>query len=194
MASSAPPATPQAAIHQGGAAIDSVAKGQPASHCSSTASHCTARAATSHSGATTTPEHGQRRDDQRDPRNGDGIGQQAHQRDLLEQQQTQRRERERDDPLLAKELPEQPRSAGPPDLRFSPGTEASVANSTPTATKLSQKPGLHQRPRVGRHHHGGRQQPHVRPRPAPAGEAQQATAASIHTVRCEGTPQPLKSA
>ena len=53
---------------------------------------------------------------------------------------------------------------------------------------------LHQRPGIerGDDDRGGEQ--HQRPGPAQAGALQQATAASIQTVRCAGTPQPEKTA
>ncbi len=70
----------------------------------------------------------------------------------------------------------------------------SVANSTATATKLSQKPGCHSAQgsgttttaQVSSHTSG-----HGQRRPL---RRKSATAASMDTVRCAGTPQPLNSA
>lgn len=74
------------------------------------------------------------------------------------------------------------------------GPAAPVANNTPTATKLSQKPGCISA-------HGSRATTSAQVQSQTKGQGQRrparrsgATAASIHTVRCEGRPQPLKSA
>ncbi|MDT4846317.1 hypothetical protein FQZ97_803330 [compost metagenome] len=76
----------------------------------------------------------------------------------------------------------------------SPGTAVAEANSTATATKLSQKPACSSAQgsaatttaAVSSQTCGHGQRRPVR--------RNSATAASIQTVRCEGTPQPLKSA
>jgi hypothetical protein len=70
----------------------------------------------------------------------------------------------------------------------------SVANSTATATKLSQKPGCSSA-------HGSSARTTAQASSHTCGHGQRrpdrrksATTASMHTVRCAGTPQPLKSA
>ena len=78
--------------------------------------------------------------------------------------------------------------------RVSPGSPASVANSTPTATKLSQKPACVRA-------QGSSATTTAAVSSQPCGQGQRrpvrrssATVASIQTVRCDGTPQPLNSA
>ena len=78
--------------------------------------------------------------------------------------------------------------------RSAPCMRASVASSTPTATKLSQKPACHRAQgssttttASARHHTAGQGQRSPAPRNA-------ATLASMQTVRCAGSPQPLNSA
>jgi hypothetical protein len=167
-----------------------VAYGNAASHCSSTASHRTACAAEVPQKRHGRAEHGQRRDDQRDPRNGDGIGQQAHQRHLLEQQQLSGVSASVMTHCSRKNCHSRRRAP----LRVSPGTAASVANSTPTATKLSQKPAC-----INAHGSAATTTAAVSSHTCGHGQRRpvrrsSATVASIHTVRCDGTPQPLKSA
>ena len=71
---------------------------------------------------------------------------------------------------------------------------ASVASSTPTATKLSQKPACHSAhgsattttaSASSQTHGHGQRTPH---------HCSRATTASMHTVRCAGSPQPLNMA
>ncbi|MNV64010.1 hypothetical protein D3C71_1566340 [compost metagenome] len=75
-----------------------------------------------------------------------------------------------------------------------PGSGADAANSTPTATKLSQKPGCHSaQGSVSTTAASASSQTWCQGQRAPARRSA-ATTASIRAVRCAGRPQPLSSA
>ena len=193
IASSTPPATPAAPAHSGGAAVDTRRQRQAASHCSSQPRPCTA-------GGGQVPQRRQQR--RRAMASGvttsvtQGIATALASRPTSETCWNSSSV----SGVSASVTTHCSRSMRAAGLRRQAGAPprrrpASVANSTPTATKLSQKPGLHQRPRVDRHHHRAGQQPDTRPGPAPAAEAQQRRRRpASSTVRCDGTPQPLNSA
>ena len=130
----------------------------------------------------------ERRHHERDPRNGERVGQQAHHRHLAEEQQRQRRQRQRDHPLLAEHGPDAcPQAAcaaprGGPRALGRPGG-AQLARSVRPGTGSEQhadrhetqpEPGLQQRPGIESDDHRAGQQPHLRPGPAPPRQAQQA--------------------
>jgi hypothetical protein len=91
--------------------------------------------------ASTTPASASGRDHQRDPRNRQQVGHKAHHRHLAEQQQAQRGQRQRHHRLLPQQLASFMRKIAPSQRRWVVSlAPESVANNTPTATKLSQNP------------------------------------------------------
>ena len=171
-------------------AIDSVASGRPAHHCSNTESTCTAQAAASHSGAKATPNiasgvttsvtH--------------GIATALASRPTSDTCWNSSRLSGASASVMTHCSRKKPSRRDEAPARGSPGTDASVANSTPTATKLSQKPAC-----ISAHGSSATTTAAVSSHTCGHGQRlpvsrSTATVASIHTVRCEGTPQPLKSA
>ena len=87
-----------------------------------------------------------------------------------------------------------PAAARSPTLAAAGLAPGSVANRTPTATKLSQKPGCNMA-------QGSAATTTAQASSSTCGQGQRlpdsrssATQNSINTVRCDGTPQPLKKA
>ena len=134
--------------------------------------------------------HGQRRHDQRHPGDGDQVGEQAHHRDLAEQQQRQRRERDGDHPLLVQQAAQRAPGAVParPGLRLgrrlAPGGEQHAHGH-----ETEPEAGLHQRPGIDGHHRGAGKQPDLGPGPAARAQAQQRDAGK-HPDRALGGHAP----
>lgn len=191
IASSTPPATPAAAIQAGAAATETVAQGQAASQPSSSPSIRTAQAARSHSGGARLPSiasgvitsvtQGIATALAASPtsdtcwKNSSPSGASASVTTHCSRRNASRR------------------AAGPARAAAS-GRAKPVVKRMPTAAKLSQKPACISAhgsaatttAAISSHTIGqGQRRPERRSSDA---------AASIQTVRCEGTPQPLKTA
>ena len=202
IASSTPPRTPAAPAHTGAAGAETVANGSAASQPRYSVSACTAAAATSQatgastpaiaSGVTTSVTHGMasalasRPTTDTCPNSSSVSGVRA-----IVITHCSRIARASAEPALPMRS-RQPLSTA--SAAACTGSPASVANSTPTATKLSQKPACNSAhgsivtttAQASSHTCGhGQRRPDRRSKP---------TVASIQTVRCAGTPQPLNSA
>ena len=142
--------------------------------------------------------HRQRRDHQRHPGNGHGVGQQPDQRHLPEQQQRERRQGHGDHPLLAQggahlrghafqALIRRHRMR--PERRPHPWRTARPPRRSSTRTRPATAPRDRAPPPPRRRATDllaqGQRRADSRNRPTPA---------SIQMVRWDGTPQPLKSA
>ena len=195
MANNAPPITPPRAAHNGGAGNDSVAYGQCDRVCNTSASKRTAHAARSHNGGASTPSiakgvttnvtHGiasalaskPTRETCWNSNKVSGVSASV-------MVHCSRKCRARLAPRRAARVAAVPLW----------GSSAPVANSTPTATKLSQKPACikaHGSTAITTAQALNQCAGHGQRRPV---RRSKATVASIHTVRWEGTPQPLNSA
>lgn len=190
IASRTPPATPQAAIHTGGAAIESVAYGSAASHRSSRASACTAQAASSQSGGATAPSIA----------SGvttsvtQGIATALASRPTTDTCWKSNRLSGVSASVITHCSRKKASSRADRPAASSAGRMKPVANRMPTATKLSQKPACisaHGSTATTTAAISSQTWGHGQRRPVSRSSA---AVASIHTVRCEGTPQPLKSA
>ena len=190
MASSTPPARAAAPAHSGATGRYSTAMGQVASHCSRAARGCRLHSAKFHSGTQSTPPsasgvttsvtHGiatrlaTKPTSDTWPNSSRESGVSASVTTHCSRSNASTRAR--------------PLGGAPPTARVS------VANSTATATKLSQKPAWYSA-------HGSTQTTAAQASSQTWGQGQRrpescsrATVASMVTVRCAGTPQPLKRA